>query len=279
MLQGRIPETRVVSVGDSEADIYEFFYAVTQEATPASFVVRAYHDRLIADGEGRKLKEDVLQAEAFTHHIDLPRSGSRPRPRRATLEVRYKQVHFHPKNRERVSLWAIHAWETSPPEGSAPVEWMLLTNVPTESAKQALERLDWYCCRWGIEVFHRTLKSGCRIEDRQSQTADRLEVCMAIDAVVAWRVMLLTMLARKHPDAPCTAFFNEEEYQALHAFYRKTLTNTPSLYETMMLLARLGGFLGRKSDGYPGCTVLWRGLDKLEIIVAAWKVFRSPDTS
>jgi hypothetical protein len=37
---------------------------------------------------------------------------------------------------------------------------MLLTTVKTESFTDACQRLSWYSRRWGIEVYHRTIKSG-----------------------------------------------------------------------------------------------------------------------
>ena len=84
---------------------------------------------------------------------------------------------------------------------------MLLSTVETATVEEAIERIQWYMKRWGIEVYHRTLKSGCRIEDRQLAAADRLESCLAIDMVVAWRIYHLTKLSREHPELPCTSYF------------------------------------------------------------------------
>ncbi|MEJ2389049.1 MAG: IS4 family transposase, partial [Chromatiaceae bacterium] len=84
--------------------------------------------------------------------------------------------------------------ESEAPADSEPVEWLLLTTVPTRTLDEAIERLGWYAARWNIEVVHRTLKSGCRIEDRRLGDAESLEACLAIDRVVAWRVMHLTKL-------------------------------------------------------------------------------------
>ena len=113
-----------------------------------------------------------------------------------------------------MSVWAIHALETAPPPDTASVEWLLLTTVPTESFEQANERLSWYAVRWSIEIFHRTLKSGCRIEDRRLADAGNLEACLALDMVVAWRVLYLARLGRTMPDLPCSVFFEEMEWKA-----------------------------------------------------------------
>jgi hypothetical protein len=106
-------------------------------------------------------------------------------------------------------MWAILAREEAPPEGREPVEWMLLTSLPVADFAGAQEKLRWYAGRWGIEVFHRVLKSGCQIEQRQLAGADRLEACLAIDMVVAWRIFHLTKLGRETPDVPCTVYFEE----------------------------------------------------------------------
>jgi len=108
--------------------------------------------------------------------------------------------------------------EQPPNEVKEPVEWLLLTTVPVNSLVDAVERVQWYAKRWGIEVFHRILKSGCLIEDRQLATADRLEACLAIDAVVAWRIHYLTWLGRATPDLPCTVAFDDDQWKAVIVF-------------------------------------------------------------
>jgi len=133
----------------------------------------------------------------------------------------------------------------------------------------------WYSRRWGIEVLHRTLKSGCRIEQRQLGQADRLEACLAIDLVVAWRIYYLTKLGREHPEAPCTVYFEDAEWQALMVFTTQKPTPPsmpPSLREAIHRVAGLGGFLGRKGDGEPGTQTLWLGLQRLDDITTMWLV-------
>jgi hypothetical protein len=153
---------------------------------------------------------------------------------------------------------------------------LLLTTVPTTSFEEAFERLRWYAVRWNIEVLHRTLKSGCRIEDRRLGNAHSLQACLAIDFVVAWRVMYLTKLGRETPDMPCSVFFEEDEWKALHCHHHRSPTppqTPPPLGEAMRMVAKLGGFLGRKGDGHPGATTLWRGLDRLADITETFAIF------
>ena len=131
----------------------------------------------------------------------------------------------------------------------------------------------WYSRRWGIEVLHRTLKSGCRIEQRQLGQADRLEACLAIDLVVAWRIYHLCKLGRDDPQAPCSVYFEEAEWKALTVFTTKKAApanHVPTLREMIHRVATLGGFLGRKGDGEPGTQTLWLGLQRLDDIVAMW---------
>jgi len=152
---------------------------------------------------------------------------------------------------------------------------MLLTTLEVKDFEQACEKLIWYTKRWGIEIYHRTLKSGCKIENRQLGNVERLETCLAIDMVVAWRIYHLTKLGRETPDLPCTVFFEDSEWQALVCFVHKIPIppeKPPSLKEAVRMVASLGGFLGRKSDGEPGTQTTWLGLQRLDDITAMWVV-------
>ena len=135
----------------------------------------------------------------------------------------------------------------------------------------------WYTRPWGIEVFHRTLKSGCKIEERQLGNSHRIEACLAIDLVVAWRLYYLTKLGREIPDVPCTVFFEEHEWRALVTFHQKVPASPeappPTLREATRMVAGLGGFLGRKGDGEPGTQTLWRGIQRLDDLSAMWTIF------
>jgi len=177
-----------------------------------------------------------------------------------------------------INLWAVLIREEQPPkEVKQPLEWLLLTTVPVTGLVDAVERVQWYTKRWGIEVFHRILKSGCQIEERQLATADRLEACLAIDAVVAWRIHHLTWLGRATPDLPCTVAFDDDQWKAVIVFKtrRPPPQQPPSLRQMIRSIAQLGGFLARKSDGEPGTQTLWRGLQRMDDITAAFRSFRT----
>ena len=156
---------------------------------------------------------------------------------------------------------------------------MLLTTCPVDSFQAACEKLRWYTLRWNIEVFHRTLKSGCQIEQRQLGSAARLEACLAIDLVVAWRIFHLAKLGRETPQLPCTIYFEEAEWKALLAYITQNPNppdQPPSLYQAMRMVASLGGFLGRKGDGEPGTQTLWLGLQSLDVMAAMWRLLIGP---
>jgi hypothetical protein len=171
-------------------------------------------------------------------------------------------------------MWAVLAEEIDAPEGVEAVCWMLLTTCEVLDFSQAVEKLVWYTRRWGIEVYHRTLKSGCKIEERQLGSACRIEACLAVDLVVAWRVFHLAKLGRETPNVPCTVFFEEAEWKALCAHVTQNPIPPalpPSLRDAMRMVATLGGFLGRKADGEPGTKSIWLGLQHLEDLAGMWK--------
>jgi len=278
--QALCPDTMLVSTGDREADIYELFTDAQNHPDGPQLLVRAERTR------NRKVDQahlwDRLGCEPIAGYqeVYLPRRKDRP-ARTAKLAVRYAQVTLKPprgKGLEPVTVWAVYAKEVDYPPGVKRVEWMLLTTVETATFEQACERVRWYARRWGIEVYHRTVKSGCKIEDRRLGGADRLEACLAIDLVVAWRVYLLTQQGRETPDIPCDMYLSEEEWIALHAYVKRTPPPdaAPSLRDAVRMIAKLGGFLGRKSDGDPGTTTMWRGLERLADITAGYWLGRSP---
>ena len=269
--------TTLISVADREADIYEFFHLALKDPCGAQLLVRAEHNRLLADGQGRLWEHMAKQPVAETAVLSVPRQGKRA-PREARLEVRFGRVKLTPPSRKlefkELDITAIVAQEIDCRQGIEPLEWMLLTTIAVENFDEAVEKLSWYAKRWGIEVYHRTLKSGCKIEERQLGSADRLEACLAIDMVVAWRIFHLTKLGRETPDVPCSVFFEEAEWKALYCFVRqdpKPPDQPPTLKEAVRMVAGLGGFLGRRSDGEPGTKSLWLGIQRLDDIAATWK--------
>lgn len=270
----------VVSVGDREADVYELFALAKSDPAHPKILVRAEQDRRVKDTSGCLWQHMESQPVAGEHVVHIPRRKGRA-ARQALLKIRFAQVELRPPKLNgslgALSLWAVYAIEVNPASEKDAVEWMLLTTLEVNDFEQALEKIEWYKRRWGIEEYHRTIKSGCRIENRQ--LGDRMvwENCLAIDLVVAWRIEHIKKLSRQTPHAPCSVAFEEHEWQALLAFKRPDQAlpaNPPSLREVTHLTAELGGFLGRKADGEPGSTTLGRGLQRLKDIANAFLIFK-----
>jgi len=273
------PDTTLVSVADRESDLYELFHEASLNPQGPRLLIRCESTRKRKTGEERlweKMKNEAIAGRQVVH---VPKRGPQPK-REAILEVRHAKVLLTPPQKSElpsVEVWMVYALENPQfTNCTAPLEWMLLTTEPVDNFDDACERIGWYAKRWGIEIYHRTLKSGCRIEDRRLGFADSLEACIAIDMIVAWRIYHLTMLGRETPEHPCTVFFKEEEWKALYCYVNKAVTlpkDKPTLWETILMVASLGGFMGRKGDGKPGTTVLWRGMQELETVTKAYRVF------
>ena len=162
------------------------------------------------------------------------------------------------------------------PDVAEPLEWMLLTTAPVATFEDALERLNWYTLRWGIEVYHRTLKSACHVEDRQLSEASRLENCLAIDLVIAWRIFCLTKQGRETPNVPCDHLLEEDEWKVLWAAVHQEPppANPPPLREAVRMIGKLGGFIPSKKNPDPGTITLYRGLLRLEAMVEGYRLAR-----
>ena len=277
----QVPHTTLVSIGDREADLYELF-ALARDPQSPRLLVRANRGRqrqVMNDDQLTPLWDHVSGlAVAGRLALQLPRRGAQA-ARTAELELRFGPVTLKPPGNLQegpLALWAVSLREAAPPPGPARVEWLLLTNVATTTLAEAQERVRWYGARWGIEVLHRTLKTGCQIEERQLGFVARLENCLAIDLVVAWRIYYLTMLGRMDPEAPCTLFFQEPEWKALYTWYHHTTVlpeEPPTLQEATRWIAIKGGFQGRQADGHPGAEVLWHGLQKLDVAIDMYLIY------
>lgn len=283
LLQVALPDVCFVNVADREADIYDFFRLARQ--LDVHLLVRAAWNRRVAQPEKYLWHHLRAQPVAGYHTVEVPRRPA-DKGRQARLTVRFAAVTIQPpkhryleKDLEPVTVWAVYAQEEEPPLGLSPISWMLLTTIPVTTLEESIEKIQWYTCRWSIELLFKILKSGCRIEELQLETGARLRRCLAVYTVVAWRVLFLTMQGRQQPDLSCEVILEPEEWQALYCFSHETsqLPSQPlTLREATRLIARLGGFIGRRRDGHPGPITIWRGLQRLKDIAFAWRLGRSP---
>ena len=210
--------------------------------------------------------------------VAVPGCGKR-KARTAEIELRVVQATIQPPRRrghardggsiELITVQVIGATENGPPQGAEAVSWVLLTNLRVTDFEAAREKLQWYARRWGIDTWHWVLKSGWRVEECLLQTGERVARYVAryltVFSIVGVRLMHVAYLARVQPDLPSTEVFSKAEIEALHVRVHKMLppAKAPTLKEMVRLLGRVGGHLGRKCDGEPGVTVLWRGWMRL----------------
>lgn len=283
-----IPSTvKAVTVCDREADIYDFFKKALSEEK--QLLIRAKGDRRIFGGECKTLIPQIENCPSAGEVIvNIPRNANLNSPEReAKLSIKYcpvsikaPNIRANYKELPNLNLYAILAEEVSiPPKGVKSIYWLLLTTLPVNSPEEAYEKVLWYKQRWKIERYHYTLKSGCKVEELQLETADRLKNAIAVYSIIAWRLLWITYETRENPDAPCDKILQKHEWQSLYCFVNRTQTlpkKTPTMHEAVILIARLGGFLARKLDGEPGVTVLWRGMSRLRDISDAWLIFNSP---
>ena len=154
--------------------------------------------------------------------------------------------------------------ERTRPKDRTPICWKLLTDLPVESLESAIEKANWSTQRWKIETFPKILKSGRRVEEAKLRTASRLSNLIGLSGIVAWRVFSLTMRNRTDPDAAAMTVVTPLELRILQAMVGKSDEAAPeSVADAVVLVARLGGYLGRNRDGPPGNMVIWRGLSRL----------------
>jgi hypothetical protein len=195
--------------------------------------------------------------------------------RSAEVEVRFKEVTISAPQKSQtrhklpIKVWAIYLLERDAPEGATAVEWMLLTSIEVTSVKQALRCVRWYCRRWRIEEWHRVMKSGCKILEHQHHSAQVLLRAIALDAVIAWRIMVLALLGREMPELPCDILFDQRECEVLELLAQKKRL---SLGEAMTTIGKLGGYLNRKCDGHLGYESLWKGYARFLDMVAIMKL-------
>ena len=278
--QDAIPvDKQVITIGDQEADIYDLFALPRREGS--HLLIRVCHNRCV-EHEAKYLWESVRQSPVLGEvTVKIGRKGNQP-PREATLTIRIAHLSIcPPSNRpEKGSLKSIPvhlvlAEEDAPPEGVEPICWLLLATFPIETFDDALRCVRYYSYRWLIERYHFVLKSGCGLEKLQLETADRIHRALATYCIVAWRLLWLTYESRHNPDSPCDRILDTHEWQSLYCKIHKTSippSTPPNLHEAVVMIARLGGFLARKSDKEPGVKTIWRGLRRLHDIAQGWQL-------
>lgn len=288
----RKPEgVMVVTVCDREGDFYEFVAGEVGRQAP--FIVRARWDRRLVPEESSgydSIMEALSQAQiATTIEVEIVGNSQRL-TRTAVVGVKFIEVTIKPPVKqgaaresasiEPLTVRVVSATEIDPPKGADAISWVLLTNLPVKNAKDAVEKVEWYRARWGIEVHHKVMKSGCRVEAARLETGERLTRYLAINSIIAFRLMHMTYILRVSPHAHCTGILSNDEIEALcvrTTKFKKAPGNSDAftMREALREIAKLGGFLARKSDREPGIITIYRGFQRLSEDVVMLRNFRA----
>jgi Transposase DNA-binding/Transposase Tn5 dimerisation domain len=260
-------EQRWVSVSDRASDIFSL--ARRARAQNWHCLWRVGQNRMVLTGRGReaKLLDWARRLPAQTGTV-IELRGRTDQPRRTVrLQVAWSAVTLCPprngpeRQQTPVSGWCVRCWEAG--KGKNALEWILFTTVPVTDAATARERIEWYRWRWLVEEYHKALKTGCAMEQRQLQSAQGLLALLGFLAIVAVRLLQLRTTARTAPDTPARQVVEPELLQTVVRL-RGGSADRMTVDQFWRTVAGLGGFLGRKGDGNPGWQTLWRGWQRLQ---------------
>jgi len=289
------PGTNYTVVGDSESDICEIFAEVGDMAENCDFVVRGCQNRNVIDCVGAANIDEALataEIQATMEATISERTAKVPgetRARRksrsarvAKIGVRAREVTIRGAVRPGgrlpdVTLNVVEAVELDPPAGEEPIRWVLLTTLSIDSIPQIQRVISAYSVRWNIELYFKTLKSGLNIEKLKYETLDRYLTALSLLMIVGWRVEYLKGAARHDPDASCEKYFSRPQWVPAYLVYTDggdLPSEPPTIMEFMLLIAELGGWQRRKSQGPPGSMTIWRGLRRMEAYADAFEAFK-----
>ena len=295
----QLPGCEVFSISDREGDIYELFEAWAQAGADggprAHWIIRANQDRAL-EGLAVEAPQKLFAALAAApelgtmefrvsarrqkkkikgHTVQVARSARRVRQRLRAMAITPRAPFRRGGKLPAVSFWAVLAEEIDPPEGEEPLRWLLLTSAEVTTPEAARRLVALYLRRWDIEVFHRVLKTGCRVEALQLKDHQAVLNCLVLYAIIAWRILYLTHLGRQCPELPCGTVFEEAEWKAActvaAAGKKRGPLREPTLGEFIALVAKFGGHLGRRSDKPPGAQAIWQGLLRVRDFACAWE--------
>jgi hypothetical protein len=270
-----MPGTRLVYVADREADLVEMMARAQEMGAPADWLVRAKHNRCLPDGDGAKLWAYTTAGEAAGEITFTLPARDKQKARKVRQQLWAREVNISNGKADAVKATCIVAREIDAPKGVKAVEWRLLTNRSAQTLEEIIELIDWYRARWEIEIYFNVLKNGCKVEALQLSAIDRIERALALFMIVAWRVTYLMRAGRTCPDLDAALFFDPDEIRGAYLLAKKPLPSAaPCLNEVLRLIAQLGGFLGRKSDGEPGVKTIWQGLQRVMDVATALQSMR-----
>jgi hypothetical protein len=277
-------DARLIDVADQGADTFEFLEH--EYRSGRRFVIRASKGRKVYAGHEPVGPQQELKAytrsrpEWGRFTMDVQAQPGRKAREAAEFVVRGGPVLVCPPHAkaghhgdEALPLYVVQVTEVAPPRGEEAIEWTLLTNEPVGGFDDAWRVTTWYERRWPVEEFHKAMKTGCRIEDMQFTTTDRLEPAIALLSVVAGTLLNLREASRRDDAAARRAeeLVSGEYIEVLSLKRYGEVREDLTVREFFLALARLGGHQNRKSDGHPGWLVLWRGWMKLQAMLDGYR--------
>lgn len=302
----RLIDSQVVSLSDSEGDIYECFlaWADTSGGRTADFIIRACQNRCLSKDDPAYEKDvktllwDAVENKPVLGQRTIEVSsrpaqtgdGSKRRQARSerTINVTLRAATVTLKGTRRagqngqpgrqlpdVTVNVVLVREENPPEGEPAIEWLLVTSLPVTTLEEVEKVVSFYCCRWLVEVYFKVIKSGCEVEKVQLETTDRLMACVAVYLIVAWRVLYLVRLGRECPEMRCDAVLMPDEWQAVWRVVKneEPPKQVPTLGEMIVMIAQLGGYIPSPNDP-PGAKTMWIGLQRTRDFALLWSMLR-----
>ena len=250
----------LIYCADRESDIDELLAASHRQ--PGKLIIRAQHDRRLSEDE--RMWNTVWESPVLGYHeFDMEaRPGRRARRVRQTLRSMPVTLPENSKREHPITVTVVIAHEERPPEGEEAVSWTLLTTLSVKTMEDVQLVVNYYRCRWEIECYFKVLKSGCAVQKLQLQTVERLKTAVAMYMIIAYRILWMTKVGRETPNIPCDAVFDDEEWKAAYTYDtgKPPPKKAPRLLEVIIMFAKIGGFIGRKGDGFPGTKTLWEGM-------------------
>jgi hypothetical protein len=274
---GAAAPPRLMHLMDREGDVYEVLQWV--EEVGDSAIIRCVQNRRVE--EPLRLAHAAVRAQPVLDCVTIPVPRSHGKPARtATVEMRALRTTLRPDRGKYPHAWPltwtlVEVWEPNAAPACEALHWLLWTREPVTTRAEGQEIVRKYTCRWPIEEYHLTLKSGCRIEALRLESWDSLEKAVVMYTSVAARIVALRDRAQQEPDALATVLLSEDECAVLVAKFGKGQAMLRlTLGQAVLWIGRLGGHLNRQRDGMPGVRTLWRGLRDLTLLVEGWRVAR-----
>lgn len=285
------PTSQIIYMTDREGDIVELLLEAIEQQHEggADIIIRSQHDRQLdeKDPEGtvnrpyKKLLKTLRDTESIGEITFVIPSNHGKKAREVKQEIKASTLTLRTKKYngsqvQKCMINVVMALEKNPPEGEEALCWVFLTTLPIKIFEEVSKILEYYLCRWEVEIFFKVLKGGCKVEERQLESINRMKPLIALFIVLSWRIMYAMMLGRYCPDMSCENVFCESEWKSVFKVLHRNekIPEKPILLnEFILMIAQLGGYVGGKKAQPPGVKIMWRGMARMHDFSIAWESF------